>query len=129
MVHIRGLIEGMVDGPLRAEIGGVPAQFGVNLGNAGFYLHQRPVYGAVTETKVILRFLGERVALVGGAAVLGTPKEFGRYEAGVTRTPALDWCWILGGRPCTSDRIAEFIVEQLVRLNELERLEERRDDA
>jgi hypothetical protein len=121
MAFVTAHIQTMADPPLYGEIGGQPAQFGVNLGNAGFYLTQRQRFGAVTSVTVLLRFFEQRVAIDGRTVMLGTPEEHERYEVAVTRSPDLGWCWLLNERPASSEQVAELIVDELVRINEMER--------
>jgi hypothetical protein len=102
--------------PLRAQLHGIPAAFGVNFGSAGFFLNYRNSFGTITSGQLILRFYNGRVSL-GPSIILESPDEVARRTLEVIRTRALGWCWSLDDKPSTSTEVADFIIDELVRLN------------
>jgi hypothetical protein len=92
--------------------------FGVNLGSVGCFINHRNPYGRVTGGHVLVRLFRQNVALPGsGQVTLGEIPALGRTTVNVIRSPSLGWCWEINGRPVTSDELADYVLDQLIRAN------------
>lgn len=93
--------------------------FGANLGHIGFLLNHKNPYGAVHRGSLLLRFFRDTICIRGSRQMrIGDPEEVRRVELAVARTPALGWCWVLEGNAVTSEQVADFVVEDMLRLNQ-----------
>lgn len=91
-------------------------QFAANLGHIGTYLNYRNPYGRVTGGQMTIRLFNGPVVMPGDA-MIGHPSEIVQYSADVIRTRTLQWCWSFQGKARTSHELAEFVLNELARLN------------
>jgi hypothetical protein len=92
--------------------------FGANLDGVGCYIHYENHYGQVTHGKLMIRFFDGQIAIPGTRQMIfGEPRETGRLESTVIRSRALGWCWLFRGYPRTSEEVADFVLDELIRQN------------
>jgi hypothetical protein len=100
------------------EVGRQHTIFGANLGHVGSYFHYENSYGSVTHGKLLIRFFKHLIAIPGTRQIIWEqPSESGRFSASVIRSRALGWCWSFRNQPRTSEEVADFILDELIRRN------------
>jgi hypothetical protein len=114
--HISMTIARLTNPALPGEVGYYsPRNIAVNLGSIGAYLHYENRFGRVTGGVLSMRFFDGPVVMP-GRAMIGHADEIRRYTATVIRMPALNWCWQLQERACSSIEVANFVLSEMASL-------------
>lgn len=110
------------DSGLDGESGGQGSIFGANLGRMGCYINYENQFGSVTDGKVKVRLFGGRIAIPGTRQIQWEEAtELNRFEGSVMRSRALGWCWLFRGQPHTSQEVADFVLDELTRIERTRR--------
>ena len=104
---------------LESESGGAGSTiFGANLGHTGCFINYRNQFGTVTHGAIKIRIFNGRIDIPGsGRIYMEQASEADRFDASVIRSRALGWCWMFGDQPHTSEEVADFVLDELMKRN------------